>query len=51
MLNYSWLIQTRAGAWYVVTGSWNDPAAPVEEARLLPLLARAITLIRDAPAP
>jgi hypothetical protein len=46
VLNLTWLVQSRAGAWHVVTGSWNNPAAPVEESRLIGLLARAIRLIR-----
>jgi len=46
VLNLTWLVRTRAGAWHVVTGSWNNPDAPVEESRLIGLLARAIRLIR-----
>ena len=34
MLNLTWLVRNRAGAWHVVTGSWNNPAAPLEEAAL-----------------
>ena len=35
-----------AGRWHVVTGSWNNPAAPVDEARFVALMARAIQLLR-----
>lgn len=45
VINLTWLIRTRAGAWYVVTGSWNDPAAPVDEGRFETLMARAVQLI------
>ena len=46
MLNLTWLVRNRAGAWHVVTGSWNNPAAPVQEAQLIGLLSRAIQLVR-----
>lgn len=46
VLNLSWLIRNRAGQWHVVTGSWNNPAATVEEARFLGLMTRAIQLLR-----
>jgi len=46
VLNLSWLVRNRAGAWHVVTGSWNNPAATVEEARFLGLLSRAVQLGR-----
>ncbi|MGQ0660472.1 serine hydrolase [Sphingosinicella sp.] len=44
VLNLTWLIRTRAGEWLVATSSWNNPAAPVEESRLIGLMARAIRL-------
>ena len=34
VLNLTWLVRNRAGTWHVVTGSWNNPAAPLEEHRL-----------------
>jgi beta-lactamase class A len=46
VVNLSWLIRDRAGAWHVVTGSWNNPAATIEEARFLGLMSRAIQLLR-----
>ena len=46
VLNLTWLIRNRAGTWHVVTGSWNNPAAPVQEAQLIGLLSRAIQLVR-----
>lgn len=46
--NLTYLIQTRAGAWFAVTGSWNNQAAPVEEARFASLMARAVQLLRQA---
>jgi beta-lactamase class A len=46
LFNLNWLVRNRAGVWHVVTASWNNPAAPVEEARLIALMVRAIQLIR-----
>jgi len=46
LINLTWLIRNRAGAWHVVTASWNNPAAPVEEAKLIALMVRAIQLVR-----
>ena len=48
VLNLTWLVRSRAGAWHVVTGSWNDPAAPLEELRFVGLMARAVELAREA---
>jgi beta-lactamase class A len=41
----SYLIRTHEGAWYSVAGSWNNPAAKVEEDRFALLLSRAISLL------
>lgn len=46
LINLTWLVRNRAGVWHVVTASWNNPAAPVEEAKLVALMARAIQLVR-----
>jgi beta-lactamase class A len=46
VLNLTWLVRSRAGTWHVVTGSWNNPDAPVDEARFAGLLTRAILLLR-----
>jgi hypothetical protein len=46
VINLTWLIRNRAGAWHVVTGSWNNPAAPVDEARFTGLMGRALALVR-----
>lgn len=46
VLNLTWLVRTQAGRWHVVTGTWNNPAAPVDEARFVGLLTRAIQLLR-----
>ena len=46
MLNLTWLVRNRAGAWHVVTGTWNNPAAPLDEQRFIGLMARAVQLVR-----
>ncbi|HYN47197.1 MAG TPA: hypothetical protein VES64_10945, partial [Allosphingosinicella sp.] len=46
VLNLTWLVRNQAGAWHVVTGSWNNPAAPIEDARFIALMARAVQLVR-----
>ena len=44
--NLTYLVQTRAGAWYAVSAGWNNPAAPVDENRLAGLTARTVLLLR-----
>ncbi|MDT8759502.1 class A beta-lactamase-related serine hydrolase [Sphingomonas psychrotolerans] len=44
VMNMTLLLQSKAGDWYVLTASWNDPAQPVEEARFAALISRAAEL-------
>ncbi|HTU12350.1 MAG TPA: serine hydrolase [Allosphingosinicella sp.] len=44
--NLTYLIQTRAGAWYAVSLGWNNVAAPVDTNRLAGLAARTVQLLR-----
>jgi len=46
VINLTWLARNREGAWHVVTGSWNNPAAPVDESRFVGLMSRAIQQLR-----
>jgi Beta-lactamase enzyme family len=46
VLSLTWLVRNRAGAWHVVTGSWNNPAAPLDDQRFIGLMARAVQLVR-----
>jgi beta-lactamase class A len=48
VLNLTWLVQDRAGVWHAISGSWNDPAAPLDEARFVGLMTRAVQLVRQA---
>jgi beta-lactamase class A len=41
------LVQAQDGAWYAVSGSWNNPAARVDEARFVALMTRALNLLAD----
>ncbi len=40
-----WLLRTKSGDWYVVTGAWNDPVQPVQAATFAALMTRAIALV------
>ncbi|MFM9851454.1 MAG: serine hydrolase [Sphingomonadaceae bacterium] len=41
----NFLVQTKAGAWYSVTGSWNNGDAAVNSARFEALMSRALAFI------
>lgn len=41
----NFLARRRDGAWFAVSGSWNDPAARVDEPRFLALMTRALNLL------
>jgi beta-lactamase class A len=47
VLNLTWLVRNRAGGWHVITGSWNNAEAPLEEQRFIGLIARAVRLARQ----
>ena len=46
VLNLTWLVRNRAGVWHAVTGTWNNPAAALDEARFVGLMQRALQLVR-----
>jgi beta-lactamase class A len=39
------LAQAQDGRWYAVSGSWNNPAARVDEAKFLTLMTRAMNVL------
>ncbi len=41
----AWLLKTRSGRWYAVTGAWNNPAGPVDDKRFEALMFRAIAQV------
>ncbi len=45
VVSLGWLLRTKGGAWFVVEGVWNDPAAPVDAARFVALMQRAVALV------
>jgi beta-lactamase class A len=45
VLAMNFLVQTKAGAWYSVTSSWNNGDAAVDSARFEALMSRALGLI------
>jgi hypothetical protein len=49
VMNMTLLLQARAGDWYVLTASWNDPAQAVNEARFASLITRAAELAAPGP--
>jgi beta-lactamase class A len=46
VLNLTWLVRNRAGDWHVIAGTWNNPAAPLDEPRFIGLMTRAVRLVR-----
>ena len=46
VINLTYLVRNRAGEWHAVTGSWNNPAAVVDEGQFATLLQRAVALVR-----
>lgn len=49
VMHMTLLLQAKTGDWYVLTGSWNDPAQAVSEARFAGLITRAAELVAVAP--
>ena len=41
----NFLVRTRAGRWFAVTGHWNDTAKPVENLTFATLMSRALGLV------
>ncbi len=45
VMSMSFLIQTKSGEWFTVTGTWNNPAAAVDERRFEGMMQRAVNMI------
>jgi hypothetical protein len=41
------LAQTKSGRWYAVSAAWHRPDGPVDEAKFLPLVTRALALVAE----
>ena len=46
VINMTFLVRNRAGAWHVVAGSWNNVEAAVDNNRFAALMQRALQLVR-----
>ena len=44
VINMTFLLQSKDGAWYALTGSWNDTATQVDDSRFASLMGRAVEL-------
>jgi hypothetical protein len=45
VISMSFLLQSKAGRWYAVTGSWNDGSAPVDNEQFAALMRRMVDQI------
>lgn len=43
----NFLAQAKNGGWYAISGSWNNPAARVNEAKFVALMTRALNLLAE----
>jgi beta-lactamase class A len=46
VMNMTFLVQSKAGAWYAVSGGWNNKSAAVDEGKFVGLMSRAVALVR-----
>ena len=42
VISMSFLLQSKAGAWYVVSGSWNNPVKEVDQGAFVALMTRLV---------
>jgi beta-lactamase class A len=47
VLDMTYLVQTKAGTWFALSATWNDPAATLDEARFIGLVKRALELLPE----
>ncbi len=45
VLNTTYLLRDKTGRWYAVSASWNDPAAPLADGKMVLIASRAIRLV------
>jgi beta-lactamase class A len=52
VLNTSFLLRNKAGRWIALSVTWNNPAAPLDEAKFVALVSRLVATMREPrPAP
>lgn len=44
VLNLTWLLRDKTGVWHIASLGWNNPAAPVDQARFVGLANRMLAL-------
>jgi hypothetical protein len=42
VISMSYLLHAKSGQWYAVTGSWNDPAKPLDEGKFTAMMTRLV---------
>jgi hypothetical protein len=48
VINMTLLLESKAGQWFAISGSWNNPAAGLDEGRFAGLLSRSAELAAAA---
>ena len=46
VMNMTYLLQSKKGDWYVVSGGWNNDQAAVNEGQFAGLMQKAVSLLR-----
>jgi beta-lactamase class A len=46
VMNMTFLIRSKSGKWHAVSGTWNDTAHGLDEAKFVQLMSRAVALLR-----
>ena len=46
VMNMTFLLRGKQGAWHAVAGTWNDRSHPVDEAKFVALMGRAVALVK-----
>jgi beta-lactamase class A len=46
VISMSYLLQSKAGTWYAVSGSWNNPAKEVDQGAFVALMTRLVQSVR-----
>ncbi len=47
VMSMTYLLQSKKGDWYVVSGSWNNEAAKLDETQFATFMTRAVSLLRE----
>ena len=47
MISTTYLLQSKKGEWFVVSGSWNDENAPVKSEAFALLMQKAVKTLQE----